>query len=82
MKWMLVVLVFGVTPMETGLSYNSLDYCLKAEERMRADWDHILKASKKQYSEMKGARFPIYLRVWKRRKAPPIAGSRAEFGAS
>jgi hypothetical protein len=52
MKWMLVVLVFGVTPMETGLSYNSLDDCLKAEERMRADWDHILKARKKQYSEM------------------------------
>ena len=29
MKWMLVVLVFGVSPMETGLVYNSLDECLK-----------------------------------------------------
>ncbi len=39
MKWMLVVLVFGSTPMQTGLVYNSLHECLEAEDKMRAEWD-------------------------------------------
>ena len=51
MKWMLVVLVFGVTPMETGLIYNSLDECLKADATMRAEWDRVSKEMRKQYQE-------------------------------
>src|ERR1051325_7194717 len=43
MKWMLIVAVFGGTPMETGLVYNSLDECLKAEENIRAEWDRAAK---------------------------------------
>jgi hypothetical protein len=38
MKWMLLVLVFGTTPIETGLIFDSLDDCLKAEQTMRDDY--------------------------------------------
>src|SRR5215207_8644149 len=30
-KWMLVVLVFGTSPMETGLVYDTLEECVKVE---------------------------------------------------
>jgi uncharacterized protein YgiB involved in biofilm formation len=52
MKWILIVLVFGSTPMETGLVYNSVDECLKAEETMRAQWDSAMKAMQKEFREM------------------------------
>ena len=52
MKWMLIVLVFGVTPIETGLFYNSLDECLKAEAAMRAEWERANKAREKEYQQM------------------------------
>jgi len=51
MKWMLVVLVFGVSPMETGLVYNSLDECLKTEAAMRAEWDRVYMAMPKTFQE-------------------------------
>lgn len=35
MKWMLIVAVFGTQPVKTGLLYDSLGECLKAEESMR-----------------------------------------------
>ena len=38
MKWMLFVLVFGSHPVETGLLFDSLDACLKAEETMRKEY--------------------------------------------
>jgi hypothetical protein len=36
MKWMLVVVVFGLTPVKTGLLFNSLEECLKAEDASRS----------------------------------------------
>ena len=50
MKWMLIVLVFG-NPMQTGLLYNSLDECLKAETTMRAEWSRVYNAMPKKYQE-------------------------------
>jgi hypothetical protein len=50
MKWMLVVLVFG-NPMQTGLLYNSLDDCLKAETAMRAEWSRVYNVMPKKYQE-------------------------------
>jgi hypothetical protein len=35
MKWMLVVLVFEVAPVKTGLIYDDLGACLAAEETVR-----------------------------------------------
>ena len=38
MKWMLLVLIFGTFPVETGLLFNDLDECLNAEEAMRGEY--------------------------------------------
>ena len=38
MKWMLVVLVFGGSPVKTNLLYDTLDECLKAEDSMRSEY--------------------------------------------
>lgn len=38
MKWMLVIMVFGAAPVETGMLFDSLDDCLKAEESVRAEY--------------------------------------------
>lgn len=38
MKWMLVVMVFNTTPVETGLMFNTLDDCYRAEDQMRAEY--------------------------------------------
>ena len=35
MKWMLVVLVSGVTPVSTNLVFDKFSECLAAEEQMR-----------------------------------------------
>ena len=35
MKWMLIVIVFGATPVKTNLFFDNIDECLKAEEAMR-----------------------------------------------
>lgn len=35
MKWMLVVLVSGVTPVNTNLVFDKFSECLAAEEQMR-----------------------------------------------
>jgi hypothetical protein len=50
MKWMLVVLVFG-NPMQTGLMYDSLDDCLKAEANARAEWSRIYNGLPKKYQD-------------------------------
>jgi hypothetical protein len=50
MKWMLIVLVFG-TPMQTGIIFNSLDECLKAESTMRAEWSRVYSANPKKYQD-------------------------------
>ncbi len=41
MKWLLVVMVFGTTPIETDLVYDTLDQCLKAEELMRGEYARV-----------------------------------------
>jgi hypothetical protein len=33
MKWMLLVLIYGTIPVKTGLVFDTIDDCLKAEER-------------------------------------------------
>jgi hypothetical protein len=38
MKWMLLVLIFGTIPVETGLLFDNIEDCLKAEETMRAEY--------------------------------------------
>jgi hypothetical protein len=35
MKWMLLVLIYGTIPVKTGLLFDTIDDCLKAEEAMR-----------------------------------------------
>jgi hypothetical protein len=52
MKWMLIVLVFGAHAMETGLIYNSLDECMKAEADMRAQSNRISAGRAKEFQEM------------------------------
>jgi hypothetical protein len=37
MKWMLVVVIFGTQPVKTDLIFDTLDLCLVAEERVRAE---------------------------------------------
>lgn len=36
MQWTLIVLVLGVSPVKTGLVFDSLDECLSAETAMRS----------------------------------------------
>lgn len=38
MKWMLIILVFGGSPVKTDLLYDTLDACLKAEDMTRATY--------------------------------------------
>lgn len=35
MKWMLLVLIYGTIPVKTGLLFDTIEDCLKAEEAMR-----------------------------------------------
>jgi hypothetical protein len=41
MKWMLLVLIFGTIPVKTGLLFDSIEDCLKAEETMRAEYAQV-----------------------------------------
>lgn len=41
MKWMLVVMLFGATPIETGLMYDNLEACYRAEDIIRAENAHV-----------------------------------------
>ena len=38
MLWMLVVLTVSGTPIDTGLSYDSLDACYAAEDKMASEY--------------------------------------------
>jgi len=38
MKWILVVVVFGLGPVQTNLVYDDLESCLRAEEVVRGQW--------------------------------------------
>jgi hypothetical protein len=38
MKWTLIVLVFGASPVKTDLVFNSLEDCLRAEDQMCAEY--------------------------------------------
>ena len=38
MKWMLVVLVLGSIPVETGMRFDTLAECLVAEDAMRVQY--------------------------------------------
>jgi len=44
MKWMLVVLVGGVTPVQTGVLFEKLADCLAAEEQLRTAYADALEA--------------------------------------
>lgn len=37
MKWMLVILVMGVAPVKTGLTFDTLQDCLEAEDLVRTE---------------------------------------------
>jgi hypothetical protein len=37
MKWMLVIMIFGTQAVKTDLIFETLDMCLAAEERARAE---------------------------------------------
>jgi hypothetical protein len=45
MKWMLVVLVGGVTPVNTDLVFDKFSECLAAEEQMRQHYADTFDAS-------------------------------------
>ncbi len=38
MKWMLVIMALGTTPIQTGLIYDTLDACYTAEDRVAAEY--------------------------------------------
>ena len=44
MKWMLVVLVGGVTPVQTDVLFEKLSDCLVAEEQLRKAYTDALEA--------------------------------------
>lgn len=44
MKWMLVVLVGGVTPVNTDLVFDKFTDCLSAEEQMRKHYSDAFEA--------------------------------------
>ena len=48
MKWMLIVVVYGTMPVQTGLIYNSLDECLVAESAVRKEWARTYNAVPKE----------------------------------
>ena len=63
MKWMLVVLVSGVTPVNTNLVFDKFSECLAAEEQMRqhyADafdaWDRSAVANAERRRDYRRAR--------------------------
>ena len=63
MKWMLVVLVSGVTPVSTNLVFDKFSECLAAEEQMRqhyADafdaWDRSAAANNERRRDYRRAR--------------------------
>jgi hypothetical protein len=41
MKWMLLVLIYGTIPVKTGLVFDTIDECLKAEEQMRGEYTRV-----------------------------------------
>ncbi|MEQ1711052.1 MAG: hypothetical protein ABL908_06580 [Hyphomicrobium sp.] len=57
MKWILVVMVFGTSPVKTDTVYNTLEDCLAADDAMRSayvehynDWIKRAKADPKRYN--------------------------------
>jgi len=63
MKWMLVVLVGGITPVNTDLVFDKFADCLAAEEQMRkyyADafdaWDRVAAANTERRRDYRRAR--------------------------
>src|SRR3954465_13619549 len=47
MKWILVVLVGGVTPIQTDLQFDKLSDCLAAEEQVRVTYTEAYEAWEK-----------------------------------
>ena len=41
MKWMLVVMALGTTPIQTDLVYDTLDACYAAEDRMAVEYNRL-----------------------------------------
>jgi hypothetical protein len=44
MRWILVVLIGGVTPVQTDLQFEKLSDCLRAEERLRTTYAEAYEA--------------------------------------
>jgi hypothetical protein len=38
MKWMFIVIVFGLSPVKSDLVFDSLQECLQAEENIRSEY--------------------------------------------
>lgn len=38
MKWLLVVMIFGTTPVPTTMVFETITECLRAEDQMRASY--------------------------------------------
>ena len=47
MKWILVVLIGGVTPIQTDLKFDKLSDCLSAEEQLRTTYSEAYEAWEK-----------------------------------
>lgn len=41
MKWMLIVVVFGIAPVETGLFFDDLDTCWAAREPIAQEYADV-----------------------------------------
>ena len=44
MKWLLIVMVLGTTPVKTDLIFDTIDQCLTAEDTMRAEYSRAYNA--------------------------------------
>jgi hypothetical protein len=54
MKWMLLVLIYGTIPVETGLVFDTIDDCLKAEEQMRGEYARLQRVAHLGRGQSKG----------------------------
>ena len=50
-KWILVIAIFGNTPVETNLTFASLELCLAAELQLRTRMADTFNKSASQYNE-------------------------------
>lgn len=56
MRWLLVVVIMN-TPVKTDLVFESLDSCLQAEGKMRAEWTALYNGVKAASAEQDSLEF-------------------------